>query len=90
MTREPDAGDVVLTPLALERSGTPTQPVIVALGEIDVATSPLLRSELAAVLTLRPTRSRSIYAASDSSTLPDSESSSARSNAFARPTVIGS
>ena len=54
MTREPDAGDVVLTPLALERSGTPTQPVIVALGEIDVATSPLLRSELAAVLTLRP------------------------------------
>ena len=54
MSREPDTGEVVLTPLALERRGTPTQPIIVAHGEIDVATSPILRSELAVVLTLRP------------------------------------
>jgi anti-sigma B factor antagonist len=54
MSREPDAVEVALTPLALERGGTPTRPVIVAHGEIDVATSPILRSELAVVLTLRP------------------------------------
>jgi anti-sigma B factor antagonist len=54
MSREPEAADVALTPLALERGGTPNRPVIVARGEIDVATSPLLRSELAVVLTLRP------------------------------------
>lgn len=54
MSGEPDAVEVVLTPLVLERGGTPTQPVIVARGEIDVATSPILRSELAVVLTLHP------------------------------------
>ena len=54
MTREPDAPEAVLTPLALARSGTPSRPVIVVRGEIDVATSPSLRSELASVLALRP------------------------------------
>ncbi len=54
MSREPEAVEVALTPLALERGGTASQPVIVAHGEIDVATSPALRSELAAVLALRP------------------------------------
>jgi anti-sigma B factor antagonist len=54
MTREPDASEAVLTPLALERRGSPSQPVIVARGEIDDATSPLLRSELASALALRP------------------------------------
>ena len=54
MTREPDASEAVLTPLALERHGSPSRPVIVARGEIDVATSPLLRSELASALALRP------------------------------------
>jgi anti-sigma B factor antagonist len=54
MTGEPDASDAVLTPLALERGGTPNSPVIVARGEIDVATSPILRSELASALATRP------------------------------------
>jgi anti-sigma B factor antagonist len=54
MAREPDAAEIALTPLALERGGTPNRPVIVARGEIDLATSPILRSELAVVLTNRP------------------------------------
>ena len=54
MSREPEAADLALTPLALERGGTTSQPVIVARGEIDVATSPLLRSELASVLAQGP------------------------------------
>jgi anti-sigma B factor antagonist len=54
MSGEPDAVDVVLAPLVLERGGTPTHPVIVARGEIDVATSPILRSELAVVLAQQP------------------------------------
>jgi anti-sigma B factor antagonist len=41
-------------PLLLERLGTDASPVIVARGEIDVATSPLLRSELASVLARGP------------------------------------
>src|SRR5262245_4353775 len=53
MTREPEA-EAVLTPLTLERRGTSSQPVVVARGEIDVATSPLLRSELASVLAAEP------------------------------------
>jgi anti-sigma B factor antagonist len=36
----------VVTPLVLEVEGTPTQPVLTARGEIDVATSPRLRAEL--------------------------------------------
>ena len=54
MSREPEAADLALTPLALERGGTTRRPVIVARGEIDVATSPLLRSELASVLAQGP------------------------------------
>jgi anti-sigma B factor antagonist len=54
MTGDPNASDAVLTPLALERGGTPSSPVIVASGEIDVATSPILRSELASALAARP------------------------------------
>ena len=54
MSREPEAADLALTPLALERGGTTSRPVIVARGEIDVATSPLLRSELASVLAQGP------------------------------------
>jgi anti-sigma B factor antagonist len=54
MAREPEAVEGALTPLALERAGTPSNPVIVARGEIDVATSPLLRSEFATVLALEP------------------------------------
>ena len=54
MSREPEAADLALTPLALERGGTTSQPVIVARGEIDVATSPILRSELASVLAEGP------------------------------------
>jgi len=54
MTREPEASDVALTPLALERGGTSKQPIIVARGEIDVATSPMLRSELTSVLAAHP------------------------------------
>ena len=54
MSREPEAADLALTPLALERGGPTSQPVIVARGEIDVATSPLLRSELASVLAQGP------------------------------------
>ena len=54
MAREPEAVDVALTPLVLERTGTASHPLIVARGEIDVATSPLLRSEFAAVLAHAP------------------------------------
>ena len=54
MAREPDASEVMLTPLTLERSGTPSNPVVVVRGEIDVATSPVLRSELASVLASEP------------------------------------
>jgi anti-sigma B factor antagonist len=54
MTREPDAGEVVLTPLTLEREGSASNPVVRVHGEIDVATSPMLRSELAALLASQP------------------------------------
>jgi anti-sigma B factor antagonist len=54
MTSEPEATEVALAPLTLERRGTATEPVIVARGEIDVATSPILRSELTSALALRP------------------------------------
>jgi anti-sigma B factor antagonist len=54
MTSEPGATEVGLTPLTLERRGTAAQPVIVARGEIDVATSPILRSELTSALALQP------------------------------------
>ena len=52
MAHEPEGVEVALTPLALERAGTASNPVVVARGEIDVATSPLLRSEFATVLAL--------------------------------------
>ncbi|HEY7105680.1 MAG TPA: STAS domain-containing protein [Acidimicrobiia bacterium] len=55
MTSEP-GGDTGATPLTLERSGTEQDPVISARGEIDVATSPLLRSELTSVLAHEPER----------------------------------
>jgi len=48
---QPDGG----APLVLERAGTTTDPVIRVSGEIDVATSPLLRSELATVIGSEPT-----------------------------------
>jgi anti-sigma B factor antagonist len=54
MTSESDATEAVLTPLTLERGGTASSPVIVARGEIDVATSPMLRSELTSVLAQHP------------------------------------
>jgi anti-sigma B factor antagonist len=54
MTREPDASEVGLAPLTLERTGTAQNPVVVVHGEIDVATSPMLRSELASVLAAQP------------------------------------
>ena len=54
MAHEPEGVEVALTPLALERAGTASNPVVVARGEIDVATSPLLRSEFATVLALAP------------------------------------
>jgi anti-sigma B factor antagonist len=40
----------VVTPFAVEVGGTPEAPVIVVSGEIDVATSPQLRRELAALV----------------------------------------
>ena len=43
-------GEAMITPLELERSGTATHPIVVARGEIDVATSPRLRTELSALL----------------------------------------
>jgi anti-sigma B factor antagonist len=54
MTGAPDVPEAMRTALTLERQGTAAHPVIVAHGEIDVATSPLLRSELAAALALNP------------------------------------
>jgi anti-sigma B factor antagonist len=54
MTSEPEATDVALAPLTLERRGTAAHPVIVARGEIDVATSPILRSELTSALASQP------------------------------------
>jgi anti-sigma B factor antagonist len=54
MTQEPDPQHTPSVPLTLERSGTPDHPVITAAGEIDVASSPLLRAELAEVLEHSP------------------------------------
>src|SRR4051794_7570704 len=54
MAHEPEGADVALTPLVVERAGSASHPVVVARGEIDVATSPLLRSEFAAVLARAP------------------------------------
>jgi len=47
-----DAGDgsIMVTPFAVEVRGEPTAPVVVVEGEIDVATSPLLRNELNAIV----------------------------------------
>jgi anti-sigma B factor antagonist len=42
--------EIVVTPLEIERAGTPTNPVVTVRGEIDVATSPRLRTELSALL----------------------------------------
>jgi anti-sigma B factor antagonist len=39
-----------MTLLDIERGGTPTEPVVIVRGEIDVATSPRLRTELSALL----------------------------------------
>ena len=55
MNQEPEPRDAAVTPLALERGGTDRDPVIVASGEIDVATSPQLRAELSEVLERVPT-----------------------------------
>lgn len=41
-----DRSDAVLTPLTLSVEGSSTHPVLTASGEIDVATSPRLRTEL--------------------------------------------
>ena len=54
MTQEPGTPPTRVTPLALERHGTGARPIVVARGEIDVATSPMLRSELASVLASQP------------------------------------
>ena len=54
MAREPEGAEAMLTPLTLERRGTAKNPVVVVHGEIDVATSPMLRSELASVLATQP------------------------------------
>ncbi len=51
MNQQPDPREAPVTPLTLERRGTDQEPVIVAAGEIDVATSPQLRAELLAALT---------------------------------------
>ncbi|MDQ1429696.1 MAG: anti-sigma factor antagonist [Actinomycetota bacterium] len=42
--------ETVVTPLHIERGGTATNPVVTVRGEIDVATSPRLRTELGALL----------------------------------------
>jgi anti-sigma B factor antagonist len=42
--------ETVVTPLDIERGGTTTHPVVAVRGEIDVATSPRLRTELSALL----------------------------------------
>ena len=41
-----DLSGAIVTPLELTVSGPPTHPVLVARGEIDVATSPQLRTQL--------------------------------------------
>ena len=42
--------ETVVTPLQIERSGTPSHPTVTVRGEIDVATSPRLRTELSALV----------------------------------------
>jgi anti-sigma B factor antagonist len=42
--------ETVVTPLEISRGGTTTHPVVAVRGEIDVATSPRLRTELSALL----------------------------------------
>jgi anti-sigma B factor antagonist len=53
MAQEPDL-QTAPVPLTLQRSGSGENPVVEAAGEIDVATSPLLRAELATLLEQRP------------------------------------
>jgi len=48
--------ETVVTPLQIERSGTTSDPVVTVRGEIDVATSPRLRTELSALLGRGATR----------------------------------
>jgi len=54
MAQEPDPQQLGAVALTLARGGSVERPVIEASGEIDVATSPLLRDELAAVLEQTP------------------------------------
>ncbi|HEX5587828.1 MAG TPA: STAS domain-containing protein [Acidimicrobiia bacterium] len=54
MAQEPDPQPTGAVALTLERSGDAHHPVIEAAGEIDVATSPLLRAELAEALEQGP------------------------------------
>jgi anti-sigma B factor antagonist len=54
MSQEQELQPDGAAPLVLERSGTTSDPVIRASGEIDVATSPLLRTELANVIGNEP------------------------------------
>jgi anti-sigma B factor antagonist len=54
MSQEQELQPDGVAPLVLERDGTAEHPVIRASGEIDVATSPLLRSELATVIGSAP------------------------------------
>jgi anti-sigma B factor antagonist len=42
--------ETVVTPLQIDRGGTTMHPVVAVRGEIDVATSPRLRTELSALL----------------------------------------
>jgi anti-sigma B factor antagonist len=46
--------DGAAPPLVLERGGSEGEPILVAVGEIDVATSPLLRAELATLIAREP------------------------------------
>jgi len=39
-------GSIMVTPFGVEVSGAPTAPVVIVTGEIDVATSPQLRTQL--------------------------------------------
>ena len=54
--QEPDSREPAATPLLLELRLDDDDPVLVAAGEIDVATSPLLRAELAGLLARNPDR----------------------------------